>query len=110
MVENITETEKIHNELKERNKELNCLYMFSHFLEDKNILLEDIFQKSVELVPPAWQYSDVCSCRLLINCLNYVSDNFVESNIYQKENILIDDNVIGSIEVFYDFADIYQLI
>ncbi len=48
------EKEQLLHALGERVKELNCLYGLSKIVERSGITLEEIFQETVELIPPGW--------------------------------------------------------
>ena len=56
---------KVLYALRERIKELNCLYGLSKLVEKPNISLEKIFQGMVRLFPPSWQYPDITCARIL---------------------------------------------
>ena len=42
--------------LRERVKELTCLYSLAQLVERSGISVAEILQGAVELLPPAWQY------------------------------------------------------
>ena len=44
------------NALKERVKELNCLYNLTNIVKNENLSFDDAIQKIVYLIHPAWQY------------------------------------------------------
>jgi hypothetical protein len=46
-------------ELGERVKELNCLYGISALVEKPGVSLAEILQRTVELIPPGWQYPEI---------------------------------------------------
>jgi hypothetical protein len=46
--------------LQERAKELNCLYEVEQILSRFDVTIEEAFKKVVEVIPPGWQYPDVC--------------------------------------------------
>ena len=47
------------HELRERSKELNCLYGISKLIESEDLSLPEILQGTAELIPPAWQFPDI---------------------------------------------------
>ena len=49
-----------------RVKELNCLFGISKLVERRNISWEDIFQRVVNLIPPAWQHSEITRARVIV--------------------------------------------
>ena len=51
--------EKSESQLKERVKELTCLYGISKLGADQKITIDQIFEGTLEVIPPAWQFPDV---------------------------------------------------
>lgn len=92
----------IINELKERAKELNCLYETQELLNDKNKSSEEILSQIIDLIPAAWQYPDICIARIKCMSINVQSANFMETQWVQSAQIKMqEDEIIGQIEVFY---------
>jgi len=89
------------NALKERVKELNCLYSLTNIVKDKNLSFEDSLQKIVELVPPAWQYPKITCARITIIDKEYKTKNFKVTKWSQISNIIANDKKIGALEVYY---------
>ena len=52
--------EVVLDALKERAKELNCLYSIEEVLNKKDYNINEAFQKVVEAIPYGWQFPDVC--------------------------------------------------
>jgi PAS domain S-box-containing protein len=107
-ITNITKRKRIESELKkkthdigERNKELKCLFAISILFEKKNISLEKIFQRIVNLIPPAWQYPEITCAQIIFTDTQYKTSNFEPSNWKQHSNILIDGKHTGTVEVYY---------
>jgi len=88
-------------ELKERAKELNCLYAVQETLIKPNLKIQDAAVKIIEVIPPGWQYSEVCKSRIQIGDKTYQSENFQESNWSIHSDIVVQDQVEGKISVFY---------
>ena len=87
--------------LSERVKELNCLYSIYELFELPDISLDDIYQRTVNLIPPSFQFPDITCARLMISNRRFLSSNFSESTWGQTANIKAFDENIGVIEVFY---------
>ena len=60
---------KSESALKERVKELSCLYSITNISIAPDILLEDVLNKIVNIIPPSWQYTEITCCRLIINSI-----------------------------------------
>ncbi|MCK4236167.1 MAG: GAF domain-containing protein, partial [Candidatus Krumholzibacteria bacterium] len=56
-----------HAALRERVKELTCLYDIARVAEQPGISLEQLFQRIVEFLPPAWQYPEFASSRIIFD-------------------------------------------
>ena len=89
------------DELKERVKELDCLYGLTEIVKDKSLTRDKALQKIVELIPPAWQYPNITCARLSIDGKEYKTDNFKETKWSQISNIIVDDKKVGVLEVYY---------
>ena len=63
------------DELKERIKELDCLYGLTEIVKDKSLSKKQALQKIIELIPPAWQYPDITCARLTIEGEEYITKN-----------------------------------
>ena len=64
-----------HN-LKERVKELTCLYGLSEFLDDPHNSVEDILLKTLKVIPPAWQYPKNTCVKIIYNDKEYMTEGF----------------------------------
>ena len=89
------------NELKERVKELNCLYGLTEIVNNASLSVDDALNKIIKLVPPAWQFPKSTCVRLTILGKEYITDNFIETKWSQISNITHDNKKIGFLEVFY---------
>jgi hypothetical protein len=88
-------------ELKERAKELNCLYQVQELLIDTNNTLDDICQGLVKIIPPGWQYPDICVVKISLFEKEYHEEDFSETPWMQKTDILLQEEPIGEIRVYY---------
>ena len=88
-------------ELKERAKELNCLYQIQELLINPNNSLKDICYGLVDIIPPGWQYPDICQAKIILMDEEYCSENFEESQWVQQTDIMLQEEVIGEIKVYY---------
>jgi len=84
----------------ERIKELNCLYKVAQCVVTENHL-DTALNSIVRIIPQGWQYTTESCARILFKDKKYLSPGFFESAVFQFEEIYLDNQVIGSIEVFY---------
>jgi len=89
------------HELNERIKELNILYAISEIFEKNDISLEEVYEKVVNLIPLSWQYPEITCARITMEGKKYETTNFKKTPWKQTSNIIVDGEIIGTIEVCY---------
>lgn len=89
--------------LRERVKELTCLYGISQISERFKGTPEKICRGIVALIPPAWQYPEATIARIVLDGKIYESAAFVSVNGFQKlsADICINRKKRGTLEVAY---------
>ncbi len=92
--------EVAHN-LKERIKELDCLYGISRLVEQDGISFNEILQKVVELIPASWQYPEDTCTRIMMRDSIFKTANFCETRWKQAEIISVNGKQSGTLEVYY---------
>jgi len=98
------EREKLLHDIGERVKELNCLYGLSKLAEHENAKLEDIFNGTIELIPPSWQYPQYTCGRIIFDGYEYKADHFKETPWKQEAPIKTNGKRGGTVQVFYTKA------
>jgi len=93
--------DKQTRDLKERVKELNCLWELSNLIEKPGISLGKIFQEIVNFLPAAWQYPEIVCARIILEGKEYKTENFKETIWKQSGDIKIHKKIIGTLEVYY---------
>lgn len=93
--------EQLTYDLRERVKELNCLYSISSMVERQDISLEEILQETVNIVPDAWQYPEITCSRIAYNDRIYETGNFRETPWRQSRQILVAGRELGTLDVCY---------
>ena len=89
------------DELKERAKELNCLYEIQELLNVNEKKTDEILNGIIKVIPPGWQYPDICTARLLYKDKIVESENFQETEWVLSSNIKFQDEIMGKLEIFY---------
>ena len=87
-------------ELHERVKELSCLYGISKLVEEDDLTLDDLIQRTVELIPPSWQYPEITCARIKLNSRSYTTNQFRRTNWVQSQKIRVNKENIGLLEVY----------
>ncbi|MCJ7509130.1 MAG: ATP-binding protein [candidate division Zixibacteria bacterium] len=87
--------------LRERIKELTCLYGIAQLAVQPDISLERILQDIVELLPPAWLYPEIASARIILDGRQYSTSRFREGRQKQMADIVVSGERRGVVEVIY---------
>jgi len=87
--------------LRERIKELTCLYGIAQIAFQAGVSLEEALERIVGLLPPAWQYSDNTAARLTIDTRTYATPTFKQSKYRLSADITVGGQWRGSVEVVY---------
>jgi signal transduction histidine kinase len=87
--------------LRERVKELNCLYGISRVFERSSGDLPATLQAVVELIPSAWQYPDVTCAGLEVEGRRFQTGAAPEGCSCQQAPIVVLGKVAGSLTVCY---------
>jgi hypothetical protein len=95
------ELEQVSHSLRERIKELNCLYGISKLRERTDFSLEDILQAIVDLIPPAWQYPEITYARIIFDGYEFTSTNYKNSRWKLTRDIKVYSERVGTLEVCY---------
>jgi signal transduction histidine kinase len=87
--------------LRERVKELTCLYGISRLTEREEVPLGDLLARVVGLIPPGWQYPDVTEARITVDDRAFATAGFREGGQVQSASIEAGGVRRGSVEVLY---------
>jgi signal transduction histidine kinase len=85
----------------ERVKELKCLYDLSYLFARPAVSLDEILQRTVELIPPAWEHPEITCARIILDDRQYTTENFSETAWKQACEICVRGGRIGTLEVCY---------
>ena len=96
-----TPFDKLVHALKERAKELNCLYQVEELLNQNVIVLEDLFSSLIKVIPTGWQFTEACTVRIMYEDQYYCAPGFKVTPWFQKSDIVIQDQICGKVEVYY---------
>jgi len=98
---NETEYSKVVLALRERIKELNCLYGISQLAEIHFNSIEDLLNDLVNFLPSSWQFPEITCSRIIFKDKIYKSDGFVVTNWRQTSRIYFYNEPIGEVGIFY---------
>ncbi|GAH03494.1 unnamed protein product, partial [marine sediment metagenome] len=89
------------HDLKERVKELQCLYDIARIAGRPDITLDDLYQEVVNLLPSSCQYPDITCARITINGKEFKTENYRETKWKQSSDIKAHEAEAGVVEVSY---------
>jgi len=88
--------------LRERIKELSCVYGITQLVEQPGATLEKILSGIAALLPPAMRYPDISLARILLDEKEYCSSPECGKTRYRlAADITIEGEIRGKVEVFY---------
>jgi DNA-binding CsgD family transcriptional regulator len=87
--------------LRERIKELNCLYGVSQLAERYLYSLDELLQELVNFLPYSWQYPEITCARVLFKGKTFTSDRFKVTNWRQSSRIYMYHEAVGECDIFY---------
>lgn len=88
--------------LRERAKELNCLYEVEEILTRSTGPLPEIFQSLIATIPSGWQYPEICQARIVYQDTSYQAETYTPTIWTDVAEIREDNEVVGTIEVSYN--------
>jgi two-component system NarL family sensor kinase len=95
------EHERVLRALRERVKELDCLYGISRLAQNRELPMEEVLRQVADLVCDSWQYPEIACARIRMDALDIATRNYKQSAWRQRSPITIRDERLGEIEVCY---------
>ena len=95
------EYKNVGHDLKERIKELECLYGISKLAEIPDITLDKLYQEVANLLPQSWQYPEITGARITINGKKFETENYIDAEWKQSSDIKVYRAKAGTVEVGY---------
>ena len=96
--------------LKERIKELSCLYRIAELASRLELDTKEVLQACVDFIPDAMQYPEKTAVRLTVENSIYKTKPFFESGNLHSAELSTQFSTQGLLEVFYPDEDAYQLL
>ncbi len=98
---NENDPSKVGVALRERIKELNCLYGISQLAERHLRSIDKFLQELVSFLPFSWQYPGITCARIVLNGKTYHSRNFQVTAWRQSSQIEMFRESVGEVAIFY---------
>ncbi len=87
--------------LRERIKELNCLYGLAQLAERHAGSVEDLLHELVNFLPFSWQYPEITCARIVFKGETYKSKVFKITKWRQSSQIFMYNEPVGEVSIFY---------
>ena len=95
------EPSKLMFALRERIKELNCLYGIGQLAERHSDSVEDLLRDIVKFLPYSWQYPEITCARIVFKEETYKCRNFKFTKWRQTSRIFMYNEPVGEVAIFY---------
>jgi hypothetical protein len=89
--------------LKEREKELRCIYEISEILNDYSLPIGKQLNRLIRVIPSGWQYPGICKVQICFENVIVQSKGFIETEWAQQADLVIDNHISGLIKICYKF-------
>ncbi len=96
--------EDLIRDLRERAKELTCLYEVEEILNRSDLSRNEFFKHVIDVVPAGWQYPDICQAKITYLDTTHKTPALKETEWVQTANIMLQDEVVGQVSVYYSEA------
>ena len=93
--------EEVSHRLRERIKELNCLYDISSLRAGTSFSLDDVLQEVVDFIPAATEYPEITCARIIFHHYEFTTKNFKDTKWKLSQEIKLNNERIGTLEVYY---------
>src|SRR3990170_2712158 len=94
-------TDNIMLALRERAKELHCLYNVLELMNRADLTLQEVCEALLVVLPPGWQFPDACFARVTLDGVVHEPPRALRTPWVQKADLVVHGHAIGSIEVYY---------
>lgn len=103
-------TRRAQSALRERIKELTCLYRISHVIEQEDVPFEQRISRVVSLLPEAWQFPEIAAAQIMLDGRSNEAGDCSKLFYRQQADIVVGGTRRGFVEVGYtesyeDFAE-----
>jgi len=92
-------TRRSQLQLRERVKELTCLYSVSHIAQRRDATLDSLFQEILRVIPPGFQYPDEVRAAILVDARKYQADGFDKCSSIIRAPLFLEQRQRGEIRV-----------
>ncbi|MCC7198708.1 MAG: HAMP domain-containing protein, partial [Gammaproteobacteria bacterium] len=95
------ELDKIGVALRERVKEMRCLYGTFSISEDLALPLPELVKGVAELLPPAWLHAEITVAEVTLDDSSFATDDLSHSAAMMRSEVVVDGSMRGHVTVAY---------
>jgi DNA-binding CsgD family transcriptional regulator/FtsZ-binding cell division protein ZapB len=95
------EPQGVERALRERIKELNCLYAIAQLVETDSKSIDGVLAAVVDILPPSWQYPEITCARIMFQGKTFKSREFKVTQWRQSSQIFMYSEPVGEVTIFY---------
>ena len=88
--------------LREREKELRCLFRLHEVLRDEESPLDIVLKKLVQIIPEGWQFPGIAMAKIDCEDIIATTPGFYQTNWFQSAEIYVEGDRVGNVSVFYN--------
>jgi signal transduction histidine kinase len=88
-------------ELRERIKEISCLYGIARVVAQPGAPFDEIIQNIANMLPEAWLFPEIACARVVLAGRSYTTEGFSESPYRQVSDVVVHNQKVGFVEVAY---------
>lgn len=92
---------RAHLALRERVKELTCLYGIARLIGEPDAPLPQVLKTVADLLPPGWQYPSIARGRVVLDDREFLSGDIGGARHRMAADIVVGGNRRGLVEVAY---------
>lgn len=88
-------------ELKERAKELNCLYSVDEILSNLEQDVYDVLAKLLDILPSGWRFPEICEAEIILGEQIFSRPALHRTELKQSALIKAYGQIIGELRIYY---------
>ncbi|MFH1687048.1 MAG: ATP-binding protein [bacterium] len=92
---------RLQEALRERVKELTCLYGIARQAARPGISLDEVLRETVKLIPPGWLYPEACCARIVLDKQTFATRGYRRPLQRMQADLVVDSRQRGIVEVGY---------
>ncbi len=101
VVRDITAHKRSEQALKERVKELQCLYGIAEIAEKPGLTLDELYRELVNLMPASCHHPEITCARITINGKSFETENYRETEWKLSSDVKVRGAKVGVVEASY---------